>query len=105
MNELESILLLLIEILSEKRIIDKDFIIDTLCSDRMLVLSPSKRYNYTEIAKELEYLPVFIPIDRKRALYARKVFEKVLGKPVTKRRYRIGDLTGYLFTLEQPQEQ
>jgi len=89
----------LIDSLSRAKILNKDELIEFLSEREVFVVTEFKRLDYKLIAHKLKSMPVFLPIDRKRAYYARRRLEEILGRKVHRRRVRIENMVGYLFYL------
>lgn len=96
-SEVGRVLVELINILDKIGVISKIRLIDQIGVEDIVVIKESKRYNYSKIAEYLKYNPVFIPIDRKRAVYAQKRLKEILGTEVFKKPTRLGYIYGYLF--------
>jgi len=87
----------LIDVLDKIGIISKIKLIEQLGSEDIVIIRESRRYNYSKVAEFLKDHPVFIPIDRKRAVYAQRRLREILGKDVYKKRTKFGYVDGYLF--------
>jgi len=103
-SKVERIIVDLVNELHKIGVVSKLRIAEALGTEEVVIAREMKRYNYGEVAKELLKRPVFLPIDRKRAVYARRRLEDILGKKVIKRRASFGPLDGYLFILEAQRE-
>jgi len=105
-SRLEKIIVSLIHELHRIGVVNKNRIAEAIGIDEVFFVREMGRYNYVEIAEELKKHPVFMSVDRKRAVYARKKLEEILGTKVIKKRAKFGAAEGYLFILpQQLQEQ
>ena len=97
--EISRVLIELIRLLEKAGLINRIDFIEQLGAIDLYVFKKSKKYNYSVVAKQLEKMPVFLPIDRKRAVYAKKILEKELGRKVSKKKAMVGYMEGYIFTV------
>ena len=67
--------------------------------DALIVSAKNGKVDYREIAQVLPKTPVFIPGNRKKAYYATRRLEKMLGKKVAKKKAYYGSMEGFIFYI------
>lgn len=95
---LELLIVRLIQELSSLGLINIKSIAETLeAMDEYIFVCGSGRLDYDKMAEELKRHPIFLECDRRRAYYAARRLEEIIGKEVYK--MRVGVRIGNVYLL------